>query len=163
MPVDWFGFVYAATVGAGGVMGYVKAGELEDPIAKYRYKLYCATSCICRFHSLAGSWLGLWSLAQLWRLPEFPGNSAPTAPTGHVPVPGRINGRQVEPFRQTDARRHGLYAVRGRFGQECGHLQSVYPALASKEYLKPSDIRNFQNAGLAWRFFYLISSFTQQC
>jgi len=28
MPVDWFGYVYAATVAAGGVMGFAKAGEL---------------------------------------------------------------------------------------------------------------------------------------
>ncbi|KAH8393452.1 hypothetical protein KR215_011916 [Drosophila sulfurigaster] len=27
MPVDWFGYVYAATVAAGGIMGYAKAGE----------------------------------------------------------------------------------------------------------------------------------------
>jgi len=31
MPVDWFGYVYAATVAAGGVMGFAKAGELGSP------------------------------------------------------------------------------------------------------------------------------------
>lgn len=29
MPVDWFGYVYAATVAAGGIMGYAKAGKLR--------------------------------------------------------------------------------------------------------------------------------------
>ncbi|KAH8234424.1 hypothetical protein KR038_009566 [Drosophila bunnanda] len=30
MPVDWFGYVYAATVAAGGVMGYAKAGSIPS-------------------------------------------------------------------------------------------------------------------------------------
>ncbi|ALC42116.1 CG5532 [Drosophila busckii] len=30
MSVDWFGYVYAATVGAGGIMGYAKAGSVPS-------------------------------------------------------------------------------------------------------------------------------------
>ncbi|KAH8300103.1 hypothetical protein KR044_009811 [Drosophila immigrans] len=30
MPVDWFGYVYAATVAAGGIMGYAKAGSVPS-------------------------------------------------------------------------------------------------------------------------------------
>lgn len=28
MAIDWFGYAYAATVAAGGIMGYAKAGTL---------------------------------------------------------------------------------------------------------------------------------------
>lgn len=27
MAIDWFGYAYAATVAAGGIMGYAKAGK----------------------------------------------------------------------------------------------------------------------------------------
>ncbi|KAH8280347.1 hypothetical protein KR018_003187 [Drosophila ironensis] len=30
MSVDWFGYVYAATVAAGGIMGYAKAGSIPS-------------------------------------------------------------------------------------------------------------------------------------
>jgi len=28
MAIDWFGYAYAATVAAGGIMGYAKAGKI---------------------------------------------------------------------------------------------------------------------------------------
>ncbi|XP_033252500.1 transmembrane protein 14 homolog [Drosophila miranda] len=30
MPVDWFGYAYAATVAAGGIMGYAKAASIPS-------------------------------------------------------------------------------------------------------------------------------------
>lgn len=78
-----------------------------------------------RFHSLAGCWSGLRSPARLWRPPQLPGHASSPAPVGHLPVSGRADGRPLEPIRKTDARRNGVHAIRGRLGQEPGHLQSL--------------------------------------
>lgn len=48
MPVDLIGYLYAATVAAGGIMGYAKAG-LFSIFNKFFILTYCAITFLCMF------------------------------------------------------------------------------------------------------------------
>lgn len=66
MALDVLGYIYAATVAAGGVMGYVKAGEygMENGSSKdravSRISLSHAYRHLTRVNSVTGRWLGFW-------------------------------------------------------------------------------------------------------
>jgi hypothetical protein len=39
MPVDVLSFAYAATVAAGGIVGYVKAGKISTKLEEHSYEV----------------------------------------------------------------------------------------------------------------------------
>lgn len=39
MPVDVLSFTYAATVAAGGIVGYVKAGKISTKLIEHSYEV----------------------------------------------------------------------------------------------------------------------------
>lgn len=61
MAIDWFGYAYAATVAAGGIMGYAKAGMLLTPNhANLHFKRALCHDVLCckqvPYHRLVRDW-----------------------------------------------------------------------------------------------------------
>lgn len=58
MSTDFIGYLYAATVAAGGIMGYVKAGKKKNlhcvPFMLLKIIIYS------RFFAIIGSWSSIW-------------------------------------------------------------------------------------------------------
>lgn len=68
MPADIIGYLYAATVAAGGIMGYVKAGLLNylcpiELVFNFILPLLCNNFCVVfsqRFIALLGCRISFW-------------------------------------------------------------------------------------------------------
>lgn len=62
MPADLYGYLYAATVAAGGIIGYVKAGK--QTLIFWQFKKSIAINfflqIISRFYSITWSWFSFW-------------------------------------------------------------------------------------------------------
>lgn len=50
MAIDLFSYLYATTVAAGGVFGYVKSGNIHKPIKSLYLSIvtmFCECVCVC--------------------------------------------------------------------------------------------------------------------
>lgn len=125
MPADILGFAYAATVAAGGIVGYAKAGLLcgrvgrgemfRNPPKDYfhpRLLLFCSFFVLWyRFRPLAGSRSYLRRTARV-RCAAVVERAAPApAADRHGPGAGRYDGVAVGPFGQVHAAGTDLRAV----------------------------------------------------
>ncbi|XP_070701027.1 transmembrane protein 14C-like [Pempheris klunzingeri] len=59
MAVDWVGFIYAALVSTGGLIGYVKAGSVTSLAAGFLFGLLAAVGAYLASQNPKNVWLSL--------------------------------------------------------------------------------------------------------
>lgn len=128
MPVDLIGYLYAATVAAGGIMGYAKAGLFS--IFNIVFLLtYSAITLLCmyiafhqRFIASFGCRFSIW--CHTWfRCPlKFPRTTPSLIAVEYFVGFGWYDGCEMESFRQVNASWHDLYYFGCRFDKKYYHI-----------------------------------------